>query len=465
MHTDLPTAKRFRTIFLLLLTTCSLLPHARGETPAEERSVQLKTVFDKHLVEIHAEGSNRVVAVHGQYLQALVGLQKRIRAQGDLAGVKAVTAERKRFAESNAAHDAPDEIENDDLRKLAGQLEKALKQSEHARCSKIVELAAKYKAALEQAVAAQVRAGEMEAANRLDACIGALAQLPTVTAAQFYLEMEAAPPDAPGGDSGATGETATAGNASEAGSAAAQAAPPPADNQVKGDGKIYPGRNAPRVAGVVFRRQSLANTGHVGLSDATASATLELATDNNASRSSSGYTTYGNEAHKLRAYLRPRQSGSTLKDLHALVQVYARPAGKNMGRTITPRQHALMVLPVPELNSQGVTCAFTPVAIRKSSSRSYSRGSEYYGTLLSIFDSEGKMLYQGATKPNLNVFGSNAPGLFEKYQKSGRIEILRERYDAARQAYYGAMGNPDLREAYLAARAAYNQALSRRNSP
>jgi hypothetical protein len=286
---------------------------------------------------------------------------------------------------------------------------------------KIIALSQKYIAKLTALQTDLTKQGKMEDALAVNAEIKRVKGSPEVAAAEFELSEQEA--KAAQGKKEATSkkegtpkeEKPTPGGKTADG----KAAEPVIQD---GDVTIYDGK-APTPSGVTFKNLPLRPTSNVGAKrKLSVTAMLASSSDESGSSGASLYSSskskYGSTSSRLRVGVKTVGSGTVLSNLIMVVEYYSKDV-KTTSAKINPEKMLTRRISVPKVDVEGVWIDCPEASAYKSSYRytssygsgyRYKSGREFYGAIVSVFESDKTLAYQGVTGGSLEGFApTDAP--------------------------------------------------------
>lgn len=380
-----------KTISIGVISACVAFA-ASAQDSGKDRLSSLRDIFQTHLEKLKADHTQRSASWPGEYGTALRALQKVRQTAGDLDGWTAVNDEIKRFGETRRL--AEDDVVRSpaELARLQEQYVKMASKlgADHGR--EVLELTEKYTSHLLDMQKELTRAGRMEEALAAREEIQRAKSLPAVTAAEFEAALHNAerPPEKP--------VVPPASPESGAGSKWQPKVPVAA-----GSGATLYGPNLkpPAIPGATLRHTSLSATGNAPMGSRV-SARLWVA---NSSAAGDSYSDSG-KRYNLRARV-VATGGKAFKDATLVLQVYVkhRKQKYSYGSSgkIVPSVASVFKVSVPLLDKEYVhfDSPRIPQKSRYGSMPSAWYGRELYGAVLSVFSSDGELLYQGASAAGL----------------------------------------------------------------
>jgi len=224
---------------------------------------------------------------------------------------------------------------------------------------------------------------------------------------------------------------------------------------------IYePGTSPKRDKALVMKRSSMSRTGNVSIGAPVSVTAWEGSRSENSRNDSSIYydARIQSETCFLRLMLRPRRSGVVLKNLYVVAEYFVQPVSSSSGSgRVQARKAASRTIPLAQLTKQEQYIDVAPIRVGVStlnygSDYSSKSGDRYYGVIVTVYSDKGELLCQVANRPQLRDSASAQSPDFELSRAVEVAERARERYEAARDAYYANTGNPQLETAYRQAR-------------
>ena len=167
-------------------------------------------------------------------------------------------------------------------------------------------------------------------------------------------------------------------------------------------------------------------------------ATVFISSDKTRSSNRTTYskTVESSDQRIVRINLQTSSSEMVKTDLHLLVQYYTKPSS----RTSKPHCITTKNIPISYLDNKTIVIDMAPVSIesRSTSYGSYSNydsGYKFHGCIITVIDSDNKIIYQGVTDRGLNDLAKHID------INTGNIDNLRSRYVAAREERDAAQQN------------------------
>jgi hypothetical protein len=382
---------------------CTTAPAA----PVTNTLDALQAAYEKALLDIEDSHAGRCRAWPAAYTNALRALQGRLQKAGDLDGWVAAKAELERFTADPLI--APDAVVRQPatLQKLQLDYQKARQAYDLDRATRIRDLSDKYLRRLESLKKQSTVDGQMESALAAKQEIERVQSSPEVAAAAFLLAENAAgqalsrPAPMPAPESPAP--------------PARPAAPPPPPELTGADApRIYYGQPPPPPQGVTFQRLQLQRTPNGSLTRMVnveaSKGTRVTSVDQN--RDSGLYFSYEvNEAQSeslIRLGLRSPKASDVIADATVLVQYFSTDTEKSTGKLDSAPLTAQKAR-VQRIDAKTVYVDFPPVSLSRYTSSvragSYSRtrreGQRLHGVIISVFDAEGVVCFQGASAGSL----------------------------------------------------------------
>ncbi|MBM4143906.1 MAG: hypothetical protein FJ225_10005 [Lentisphaerae bacterium] len=340
------------------------------------------------------------------YLKALAALSMKCQKDGDLDGVIAAKAEQERFAAEQKI--TPEVIAGapEALAALQSEHLGLLRQCLTERCRRIIELHAAYDDGLRALEQKLTRDGKIEDALKVRKQAELAREDPEVTGSAFDLAAYEAEAQA----GAAAPEEAPREQERPAGGA-----PQPA---VAENFKVYSGKAPP--GGPGYREVALRRTGNARLSNSASVRFLlgEEARDERRSRGMSVYSSHSTVSAELEYHHRVVAKMSNLKDAlenpTIVVQSYAKPLSGS-GRT-DPQELGTLTAKIARLTGDLTIVDFAPLSASQYRNRytsaygssSYNSGEEFYGAVVTVFDGNGEMAFQGASADSLKKLALTA---------------------------------------------------------
>jgi len=413
---------------LILLSVCALA------SEHGDRLANLRTIYAEQIEKIQSESDKKLEAWPVSYTNGLLQLQSAHQRQGDLEGWQTVTTELKRFAEDGDITEDCIVKKPDDLRGLQVRFRDAAQQYSLERSREILSLTDKYVSRLEAMQRKLTIEGQMDDAIACSAEIRRVKSNPAFTAAEFEVAaFETGKAREEGPTNGSSG-----GDTARPSLPRTPSAPLPREGKLIGTCRVYPG-NGPVVEGRRYKRLVLKPT--------PAARTLRKFSvqASTAQRNSTGRTgSYGgtrtDQTHThLRVQLRTL-SGLDVPAPVVVIQLFSRSVARK--GNVVPSQLAGHCVDLPSLDASSVTIDCPEVKTAKWEMSPYSdyyspgkKGNEFYGAIISVFDSQGGLLYQAAAGNALDDFAPTEP----PKRRSAATDNPQATLGKLEQAYYSAM--------------------------
>ena len=373
-----------RTIaFASLLLTCAAAAadDARLKVARQNYDKQLKTINDNSV--------RRTSGWPAKYKAQLTSLQNTFQGSGDLDGLIAVRHELNRFDRAAAIPEDSVVTAPAELAALQKTYLAVASQKDPIKNKEIVDLVGKYVAHLERLKMALTKTGDVASA------LAAKSEIERVNASALVVAAQKGV------------------SASEAKPAAAGAKPAAAEKVAKPTAPagytVYPpGATPPRVTGEVFTRLALKVTGNTRLADRKVSVVASRCTEANVSRTSSYYSSKRTtKTSTVRLRVRYYRTSGEAKDKIVNVQFFNRRLGSR--GSVTPTLAGSGDIVLPSLTSQGVYID-CPDLTASSSLSSYGgqSGTQFLGILVSVYNSDGTLSYQGMSSATLKTVAASA---------------------------------------------------------
>jgi len=391
--------------FLVLALRVSGAPEKGNDVAA------LKASYEKALPAIIASYEASAKSWPDHYVNALKELQSKLQKDGNLEGWQDAKKELDRFngdpkiADGALSSRAEVQAIQNKYRDLPRQLSLDKNQ-------KIVALSQKHLAKLTALQTDLTKQGKMEDAMAVNAEIKRVKGSPEVSAAEFELSEQEAkaaqikkdtpPKEAKPGPA----EKAPGGK---------EAAKPIEDGEIK----IYEGK-APATPGVTFKNMQLRPTSNVGAKRKLNVTAMMAASSDGAKSTSAGYysssrSESGSTSSRVRLGLKTVTSSSVIENLTVVVEYYSKTVKSTSGKMSVEKMLAKRIK-VPKVDVQGVWIDCPEASTYKSSYRytssygsgyRYSYGREFYGVIISVFESDKKLAFQAVTGSALDELATS----------------------------------------------------------
>jgi hypothetical protein len=321
-----------------------------------------------------------------RYQDSLKLLQKRLQEAGDFDGWKAVQAEIDRHAREKTIPKDGSTTEPAELGSLQAQFAAGRRMQSLQKSRDILDMTRRYTERLREVRTELTRKGDMAAAVAVDEEIRKVAQNPHVTAAEFEVKiLGGAANQAPEPESPPAGEQPEQGDD-----------PPPAEaREVKGpDVSVYAGgESPPRVDGIILKRISASRTDHSPLLTPVSLSLWEDRRDD--------------ARPFIRLGIRSRSVDTVVPTVHVVVDYYTMmPRARGEDAYRAGRRY--LVLKNVSTDQVHVDCRplTNPWGERRTAlsfweQHRFEHGNEFYGLVVSLYDSEGNLMFQGSSPRSL----------------------------------------------------------------
>jgi hypothetical protein len=372
---------------------------------AEDELATARNTYESALSQIETESSSKLKSWPAQYVKALKALQQKMQSSGDLDGWTAVNNEIERFKTDKRIRKSSIVSEPAELASLQSSYRDAVEKMTSEKNQGICRLTKVYLSRLNGMKRNLTVAGKIDDALAVNAEIERVKSSPTVMEAEFAVaEYEA------GKGMDETEEETAEKEASDTSELPEVDLPRSLSSLSKtGDAEVHRTKIAPD-AGVKFKREELRPT-ELGRHKRRANVRAYLASRKLARRSTGRYyrRRSSNTEHLVRLTLRTGKSTDVFDDVTVVVQYFSKSAVKGSGKII-PRQLAVHCVSVGKLDNNVVHIDFPGVSVhryryRYSRRYVYSSGEKFYGIVVTVFQGENKLLYQGMAGSSLEDIG------------------------------------------------------------
>ncbi len=386
-----------------------------------------KKTYTDAMARIEADYQAGTKNIPKEYAQALTGLRKKTQAAGNLDELLAVKGELERYLKQGTL---PEQTMASQPRELVAIQEKFIaagSEYEAAKCKQIVELTDRYVGSLKPLKTQLTKKGEIDAALAVDAEIKRVEALPNVVAArEVALQKTEVAVKEP---------------------VAVEKKPERITKPIRSGGTtIYPaGMKPEEVEGLGFQRLRMRRT-----KCAPMNTPFSVALYKGMKRTSNTSSTLKSISEKtyLRLELSTRSSKLVETDTMAIVEIFSKQA--TGGGKIKPTRIAKKRVKLSVISHDRFFVDVAPFTITSLKTSSSSSGSKFYGVIVSLYNKEGSLAYQGASATPLKelaVVETDVDGR----NLLARLERARETSEKARVAYSKDIANLALREIYEAA--------------
>ena len=440
--------------------SASMLQAATG---TEEKLEKLRSVYDSSLKKCETQYVTRKQNWPEQYLASLDGLRQKFQKAGNLDGWSAVDKEIKRFRNAGTITKQDIDSAPEFINAVQSQYQGFDKTAEQDKSKQILALRDKYVAYLTNIQTSLTKDGRIEEALMVKSEVERVNKSGAVTAAEFMLA--ASTPQEP--ESGVSDEPAKPQPKATPDKPATEKAAEPVKTSI--GAIIYPaGTHPPSDNNMVYKRSSLSRTDRSTLSAGLSVNCWEGGKRSSSTRSySSSYSSYSStrkstsESRRIRLSIGASQTGVEFPLLHVYTEFFTKPARAVAGRIKPARSTAHHV----KLENIGKPSVYIDLptfsATSQRTSGYYGRsttGSGFYGCAISVFDGDGKFLFQGATLSQLKDYACSEAPNFSKQEIHDEYQRARDKYYELGRAYSASPNDPQLKAAYREAYNAYNAA-------
>ncbi|MBT3192364.1 MAG: hypothetical protein HN341_07390 [Verrucomicrobia bacterium] len=378
---------------------------------------ELRGIFENSLAQLEADGAAEREALGAQYLAQLEPLRDALQAEGDLNGYLAVVEEARAFAETHAF--AQVEPVGASLAALREQYRRAEEKAALAGSRRIAALREQYQARLEKMKREYTQQGDIPSARRVAMDVQWLQSNAVVSSAAFVIaEAEAR-----------ALESAREAEGEERDEQPAAAEPAGPQAEVLQDDEaaaIFEDCVIPRFSrdasslldeGVSYSRVQLSSTFRSGKgSGVQVALTLgHSQLGDRLERKRRDFVERTHEqrlVHRMQLAFRAPEAPKGLRDAVAVAQYFASDASGSSGATAL-REFSQELIRLPPLYSDWLYVACPPVETwgleRDVFARQYRRatrsGLRFEGVVISVFKSNGTLLYQSCSNRSLRKMG------------------------------------------------------------
>jgi hypothetical protein len=409
-------------LLLLLVLACL----AQAQSSPAGKSVDLKALQDtysKAIQKVEGDSASAAQSLPASYVNELQKLQQSTQKAGDLDGLTAANHELERFKTEQTVPDQPDASAPDALKKLQTQYKTAVAKNDLEKSKKIVSITKQYLENLTALQTSLTKSGNLNEALNVNAEIKRVKDDSKFTSAQFALatadaDKQSATTDKQPPDQAK--KTADAGKTDKVDKAKAPAGSSDNSSLSDSDAKIYDGKPFPDVGGLNYKPSRLVVSEHINGAPKV-SIIANLATENNMQTTSSSYYYWGGKlkrgsmGYDLRVTVKSAVKTYSIDNPTLVVQYFSKDVvsyGKSNPKLIESKKVKL-----PALDStHNVGIDLPPVSLTSATYRyasgyygSYygnsASGSELYGFIVSVFDSNGELVAQCGSNDALKKLG------------------------------------------------------------
>jgi len=389
----------------------------------ETRLDQLRTIYETSMAKCEEEHRQRVENWPKEYAAAVAALQSRVQKAGDLNGWSATNEELIRFRTDPNITDEDIANAPQIIQQLQQEFKKRREMYDVERAKKIVDLNEKYVSYLSSLQKSLTQGGQIDQAFAVRSEISKVGTSDRVAAAKFSLaDHEASSPAAP---PVSPAPVVTAPNKPQP--VAAQQ-----DVVVTASGiHVYPaGDTPPRKSGETYARKSLTRSTHSPMTRAVYVSAYERTQVS--TKELGDLHTMTTSDLSVRLTVRAASEKDSLQRVRIYVQFFGKDAGSLSTRS-EPAVGELRAVELPALKTDAIYLDFPAVSQESIRHRRHTRGRKHYGYVVSVFSSEGKLLYQGASVSGLRSLAvadmpsfSDVDQLEEQQHDTGRQETRHD---------------------------------------
>ena len=422
---------------------------------------KLQGIYAKSMKKIDDKHSNTELSAGISYVSSLQSLQKSVQKKGDLDGWQTIQKEVKRYRKEHKLLNKHFVSSMPELEAVQKKHLLPLSAAPIKKSKEIISLYEKYLKRLEFLQTDLTKKGKINDALQINAEIKKLKKSDRIILAKGVIAGSGDAPDA---------------NVADAGDARKEEKDPaveeklPVTEEINGC-MVYRGKRPPRRKGISYKSFSCRPTSLARHSRAMA---VSIQHSSSSVVTSSGHSSYSSSrSSRKNDYIQVsmRATGGDLENLRLYVQYFAKSVGRSQGKVV-PKEVRSVMVPVKKLGADYVYVEFPPVCTeaasttyRHSLSSSYSSsgsksGQTFYGVVVSVFDYEGKPVYQSAGPATLDQIARKEAPNFKG--KEGELNMQREKvenckrdYDNARNTYYKDTSNQENKRKYDSARDSY----------
>jgi len=399
-----------KALLLVSLGFTALAVQSLGAPDKGKDLSSLKASYEKSLTGIITNYEGSIKSWPDDYVNALKALQTKMQKGGNLDGWQDAKSELDRF---QADPKIPDDARSPraEVQALLSKYRDLPRQLSLDKNQKITALSQKQLAKLTTLQTDLTKQGKMEEALAVNAEIKRVKSSPEVTAAEFELSEQEA--------KAAMTKKDTPPKEVKPGPAVKppdgkEAAKPIEDGEIK----MYEGK-APAIPGVSFKNMQLRPTSNVGAKrKVNVTAMVAASSDEDKSSSASYYSSSksesGSTSSRVRLGLKTVASASVLENVIVVVEYYCKEVKTSPGK-VSPEKMLVKRINVPKVDIQGVWIDCPEASTYKSSYRytsSYGSsyrskgGKEFYGAIISVFESDKTLAFQAVTGSALEEYAT-----------------------------------------------------------
>ncbi|MFC1497060.1 hypothetical protein ACFLS1_01120 [Verrucomicrobiota bacterium] len=409
---------------LFIISVCLICPLVMFAADKGKSSLtSAKAIFAGSLNKIKAEYTQKAISWPVQYQKALTVLLEKTRESGDLEGWVAVDKEVKRFEKNKELPKKAIVEKPASLRSLQKTYFQASSGLEIEKSKEILDLTEKYITHLTGMQKDLTKQGKIEEAIEIKKEADSVKSHSDITVAEFtiaeyeaqHLKPEEATPKkkTPPGTKDEP-EKLTKKEQRKRDREARETSSKPQNK--KSDFEIYDSR-PPKTPDIHFAKTSFKPTKTARLIRKVSCTVMQASTSDTKSTSHSDYSIYKTQSgvisHFVRLELRSTSSDITFENPRIVVQYFSKPVGAK-GK-IKPTEAEKKTIKLEKISSDRIYIDFSPVSFKKSSSQyvssyyydyassSTKSGLALHGVIISIFNEDGSLLFQGTSNNDLDL--------------------------------------------------------------
>jgi len=434
----------------------------------EEDLAGLREIYTEHLDKMTTDYTAKAGAWPEEYTKALRGLLEKTQNAGLLDDWSLIKREIERFQATPELSEKHAVAAPKELSTIQAKYRNILLGYSIEKNRQIISLTRMYLSRLGDMQKELTKSGRIKDALKVNAELKQVKATPQVTAAEFEIaEYEAEKRKAKRQAQKAVEPVPAPPKDEETGDAQQDVQPENAET----DYRIYTDVSPPSLPDFKFKKLSLRSTDRMRVGHKV-SVNLLLGTQSDVSKTrhiDSWWRTKtkgGAMTHFARIALRSTSTKQELTDAKLVVQYFGKELSDTSSK-VEPQDIAVAVVPLPPIRTKWVHVDCTPVSTyaysrehRSWSYRSSSKaGQHFYGLVISVFDADDSLCYQGASTGTLQKLGlAKLPQNTEEERIRRDFRQKRDAYDVVRKAYHASMGDDSLRRAYETAREEYERA-------
>jgi hypothetical protein len=362
----------------------------------------IQSAYTEALQEVILNHDKKSTRWPAEYIERAKAVQKQVQLAGDLDGWNAVDMEMKRFESARTIVETNLVTAPTALRLLQSEYLNITEKLALGRSREVMDLTSRHLARIEAQQKELTVAGKIDMAMAVNAEIKRVKALPEVTAAEFVLASQIQPVEAGAPITGSNPKLdATSPTNRPAGSEPPKEADSPKTaDKIPARVKVTAeGVQLDNIPGVSFRRAAMTESPFSPMVPR-----LSVST----------WTAESDERALVRVFLKTTKADTFVDGLTVTAQIFYRRKSRGLDRALPLEVEAQKVV-LSRVAVKGRAIDFAPTPLPPVQ--------DFYGVILSVFASDGKLEYQGVMPTSLKSAATTdmpTPKLFQLYGRPRR---------------------------------------------